>query len=129
MLDAGETQVVPVKGGRIIIYPFDVKHAPFDNKKVREAANLAVNKDAIVKNVLGDRGVVLAGPLTSAWLGYDPAVKPFPYDPARAKQLLAEAGYPQGFDATWSISSGRVPEGRGDRRGGGGPASPGGHPA
>ncbi len=106
MLDAGETQVVPVKGGRIIIYPFDVKNAPFDNKKVREAANLAVNKDAIVKNVLGNRGIVLAGPLTPAWLGYDPAVKPFAYDPARAKQLLAEAGYPQGFDATWSISSG-----------------------
>ncbi len=106
MLDAGETQVVPVKGGRIIIYPFDVTHAPFDNRKVREAANLAVNKDAIVKNVLGNRGIVLAGPLTAAWLGYDPAVKPFPYDPARARQLLAEAGYPQGFEATWSISSG-----------------------
>ncbi|PYO57843.1 MAG: hypothetical protein DMD83_07120 [Candidatus Rokuibacteriota bacterium] len=106
MLDAGETQVVPVKGGRIIIYPFDVTHAPFDNRKVREAANLAVNKDAIVKNVLGNRGIVLAGPLTSAWLGHDPAVKPFPYDPARARQLLAEAGYPQGFEATWSISSG-----------------------
>ena len=99
MLDA-------VKGGRIIIYPFDVTHAPFDNRKVREAANLAVNKDAIVKNVLGNRGIVLAGPLTSAWLGHDPAVKPFPYDPARARQLLAEAGYPQGFEATWSISSG-----------------------
>ena len=106
MLDAGETQVVPVKGGRIIIYPFDVSRAPFDNRKVREAANLAVNKDAIVKNVLGGRGVVLAGPFTSAWLGYEPAVKPFAYDPARAKQLLAEAGYAQGFDATWSISSG-----------------------
>ncbi len=106
MLDAGETQVVPVKGGRIIIYPFDVTHAPFDNRKVREAANLAVNKDAIVKNVLGNRGIVLAGPLTAAWLGYDPAVKPFPYDPARARQLLAEAGYPQGFETTWSISSG-----------------------
>ena len=106
MLDAGETQVVPVKGGRIIIYPFDVTHAPFDNRKVREAANLAVNKDAIVKNVLGNRGIVLAGPLTSAWLGHDPAVKPFPYDPARARQLLAEVGYPQGFEATWSISSG-----------------------
>ena len=49
---------------------------------------------------------MLAGPLTSAWLGHDPAVKPFPYDPARARQLLAEAGYPQGFEATWSISSG-----------------------
>ena len=106
MLDSGDTQVVPVKGGRIIIYPFNVSAPPFDNRKVREAANLAVNKDAIVRNVLGGRGIVMAGPFTPAWLGYDPSVKPFPYDPARAKQLLAEAGYPQGLDTTWSISSG-----------------------
>ena len=106
MLDSGDTQVVPVKGGRIIIYPFNVSAPPFDNRKVREASNLAVNKDAIVRNVLGNRGIVMAGPFTPAWLGYDASVKPFPYDPARAKQLLAEAGYPQGLDTTWSISSG-----------------------
>jgi peptide/nickel transport system substrate-binding protein len=106
LLDSGDTRVVPVKGGRVIIYPMNVKQSPFDNKKVREAVNLAVNRDAIVKSVLGGRGIVLAGPFTPPWLGYDPAVKPFPYDPARARQLLAEAGYPQGFESTWSISSG-----------------------
>jgi peptide/nickel transport system substrate-binding protein len=106
MIDSGDTQVVPVKGGRIIIYPFNVSAAPFDNKKVREAANLAVNKEAIVKNVLGGRGIVMAGPFTPAWLGYDPSVKPWAYDPAKAKALLAEAGFPNGFDTTWSISSG-----------------------
>ena len=106
MIDSGDTQVTPVKGGRIIIYPFNVSAAPFNDKKVREAANLAVNKDAIVKNVLGGRGIVMAGPFTPAWLGYDPSVKPFAYDPAKAKALLAEAGYPQGLDTTWSISSG-----------------------
>jgi peptide/nickel transport system substrate-binding protein len=106
LLDSGDTRVVPVKGGRLIIYPMNVKQAPFDNRKVREAINLAVNREAIVKNVLGGRGIVLAGPFTPAWLGYDPAVKPFPYDPVRAKQLLAEAGQAQGFEGTWSISSG-----------------------
>ena len=106
MIDSGDTQVTPVKGGRIIIYPFNVSAAPFNDKKVREAANLAVNKDAIVKNVLGGRGIVMAGPFTPAWLGYDPSVKPFAYDPAKAKALLAEAGFPQGLDTTWSISSG-----------------------
>jgi len=106
MLDSGETQVVPVKGGRVIIYPFNVSQPPFDNRKVREAMNLAVNREAIVKNVLGGRGVVLAGPFTSAWLGFDPAVRAHPFDQARARQLLAEAGHPQGFETTWSISSG-----------------------
>ena len=106
MIDSGDTQVTPVKGGRIIIYPFNVSAAPFNDKKVREAANLAVNEEAIVKNVLGGRGIVMAGPFTPAWLGYDPSVKPFAYDPAKAKALLAEAGFPQGLDTTWSISSG-----------------------
>jgi peptide/nickel transport system substrate-binding protein len=106
MIDSGETQVVPVKGGRLIIYAFNVKQPPFDSQKVREAMNLAVNKDAIVKNVLGGRGVVLAGPFTPPWLGFDPAVSPYPYDVARARQLLAEAGHPQGFETTWAISSG-----------------------
>jgi peptide/nickel transport system substrate-binding protein len=106
LLDRGETQVTPVKGGRIIIYPFHVKQPPFDNLKARQAANLAVNREAIVRTVLGGHGVVLAGPLVAGWLGYDPALPPLPYDPARAKQLLAEAGYPQGFDTQWTISSG-----------------------
>jgi peptide/nickel transport system substrate-binding protein len=43
------------QGRRIFIYPFDVSRAPFDNRKIREASNLAVNKDAIVKSVLGTR--------------------------------------------------------------------------
>jgi peptide/nickel transport system substrate-binding protein len=106
LLDSGDTQVAPVKGGRILIYPFNVKHAPFDNKKVRQAVNLAVNREAIVKSVLGGRGVVLAGPFTPAWLGHDASVKPFPYDVARAKQLLAEAGHAQGFETTWATTSG-----------------------
>jgi peptide/nickel transport system substrate-binding protein len=105
-LDRGETQVVAVKGGRMLIFPFNVKQSPFDNGKVRQAANYAINRDAIVRAVLGGHGVVLAGPLVSGYLGYDPAVPPYPYDPARARQLLAEAGHAQGIDATWNISSG-----------------------
>jgi peptide/nickel transport system substrate-binding protein len=106
LLDSGDTEVVPVKGGRVLIYPMHVQQPPFDNRKVRQAVNLAVNREAIVKSVLGGRGVVLAGPFTPAWLGHDPSVKPYPHDPARARQLLAEAGHPQGFETTWSISSG-----------------------
>ncbi|MGH7266671.1 MAG: ABC transporter substrate-binding protein [Candidatus Rokuibacteriota bacterium] len=106
MLDTGDTQVLPVKGGRMIIHPFHMRQKPLDDPRVRRAVNLAVNRDAIVKTVLGGRGVVLAGPFTSAWLGYDPAVKPWPYDPDRAKRLLAEAGYAGGFETTWNISSG-----------------------
>jgi peptide/nickel transport system substrate-binding protein len=90
----------------MIIHPFNMKQKPFDDVRVRRAVNLAVNREAIVRTVLAGRGVVLAGPFTSSWLGFDPAVAPWPYDPERAKQLLAEAGYPGGFETTWNISSG-----------------------
>jgi peptide/nickel transport system substrate-binding protein len=108
VLDRGETQVVAAKAGRVIMYPFNLKQPPFDNLKVRQAVNLAVDREVIVRSVLGGRGMVLGGPFTLGWLGYDPEVKPYPYDPARARLLLAEAGYPQGFETSWSISSGAL---------------------
>jgi oligopeptide transport system substrate-binding protein len=70
---------------------------PFDNKLVRQAVNMAINKDRVVRIVNG-RGVVANQPLPPAMPGYDPNYKGYPYDPAKAKALLAEAGYPNGFE-------------------------------
>jgi peptide/nickel transport system substrate-binding protein len=76
-------------------------------KKVRLALNLAVDKPAIMKQVLGGLGTVLG-----SWLAYpadpwatDALKKSIPYDPARAKQLLAEARYPNGFDVTMNLTA------------------------
>ena len=76
-------------------------------RKVRLALNLAVDKQAIMQRVLGGLGSVVG-----SWLAYpnDPWAsealkKPAPYDPARAKQLLAEAGYPNGFDVTMNLTA------------------------
>ncbi len=120
-LDRGETQVVPVKGGRLMIHLFHLKQPPFDNAKVRQAANLAVNREAIVRTVLRGQGVPMAGPLVAGWLGYDPSVPAYPYDPARAKQLLTEAGSRRASTRLEHLV-GRVPEGHGSGRGGGEPA-------
>ena len=80
---------------------------PFDDKRVRQALNYAVNKDAIVKDVLKGTGAASRGPVLPGTWGADPALKAYPYDPERAKKLLAEAGYPSGFSTTlWVPESG-----------------------
>ena len=71
---------------------------PFQDKRVRQAANLAVDMDAIIKHVLnglGDRTATTINPMA---FGFDPSVKPYKQDAAAAKKLLAEAGYPSGFE-------------------------------
>jgi peptide/nickel transport system substrate-binding protein len=80
---------------------------PLDDKRVRQALNYAVNKEAIVKDVLKGTGAVSRGPVLPDTWGADPALKAYPYDPERAKKLLAEAGYPSGFSTTlWVPESG-----------------------
>jgi peptide/nickel transport system substrate-binding protein len=80
---------------------------PFDDKRVRQAMNYAVNKEAIVRDVLKGTGSLSAGPVLPGTWGADAALKPYPYDPERAKKLLAEAGYPNGFTTTlWTPESG-----------------------
>jgi len=72
---------------------------PFDNVKVRQALNYAIDKESIIKNVFKGYGRVMDSPLAPGVWGYT-KVMTYPYDPAKAKQLLAEAGYPNGFKAT-----------------------------
>ena len=80
---------------------------PFDDKRVRQALNYAVNKDAIVKDVLKGTGSPSSGPVLPGTWGAEPGLKAYPYDPQRAKKLLAEAGYPNGFSTTlWVPESG-----------------------
>jgi peptide/nickel transport system substrate-binding protein len=80
---------------------------PFDDRRVRQALNYAVNKDAIVRDVLKGTGALSKGPVQPNTWGSEPGLKAYPYDPARAKKLLAEAGYPNGFTTTlWVPESG-----------------------
>jgi peptide/nickel transport system substrate-binding protein len=80
---------------------------PFDDKRVRQALNYAVNKEAIVRDVLKGTGSLSAGPVLPKTWGADAGLKPYPYDPERARKLLAEAGHPNGFNTTlWVPESG-----------------------
>ncbi len=80
----------------------NVLQKPFDNPKVREAINYAINKEALVKVAFSGYAIPAEGVLPK---GVEYAVKlgPWPYDPAKARELLKEAGYPNGFESTlWS---------------------------
>ena len=68
-----------------------------DNVKVREALNLAVDRRTLVDGLLASIPELPTQPAVSFAYGFDPKLSPIPYDPDRAKQLLAEAGYPDGF--------------------------------
>jgi peptide/nickel transport system substrate-binding protein len=83
--------------------------SPFNDVRVRRAANLAVNRDLIAEVLLGGLGKGAGQAGTPAAFGYDPDMASFPYDPEAARALLAEAGYPDGFSATAHVVVGSFP--------------------
>ena len=73
---------------------------PLRNVKVRQAVNYAVDRQAIIDGLLVGATQPGNQPGPRSGYGYDPTIPPIPYDPATAKKLLAEAGYPNGFKFT-----------------------------
>ncbi len=72
--------------------------SPFKDRRVRQALNYAIDKQSIINGVLNGFAVETATGITKGIIGYDETIKPYPYDPKKAKALLAEAGYPNGFN-------------------------------
>ena len=85
---------------RVHYVEFDMRVPPFDKKLVRQAANQAVDKQTIIQKLMGGLGQIVATTVQPKAFGFDPDVKPYPYDPKKAKELLAQAGYPNGVDIT-----------------------------
>ncbi|MGO6814589.1 ABC transporter substrate-binding protein [Rhizobium leguminosarum] len=75
----------------------NTKVKPFDNLKVRQALNMAINKERITR-ILNGRATPANQPLPPLMPGYDKSFTGYAYDVAKAKALLAEAGYPDGFE-------------------------------
>jgi peptide/nickel transport system substrate-binding protein len=73
---------------------------PLQDVRVRRALSLAINRDAIRDRVMDGFSAPTGQIMPEGATGYEPSIKPDPYDPAEAKKLLAEAGYPDGFGIT-----------------------------
>jgi peptide/nickel transport system substrate-binding protein len=83
----------------------DMRSAPFDKKAVRQAANYAIDKQTIIQKLMSGLGRQVATTVQPLAFGFDADVKPYPFDPKKAKELLAQAGYPNGVDVTLHSSS------------------------
>jgi len=78
---------------------------PLDNVKVRQAMSYAMNYEVHVKDIIQGKGRLINGPLAYGMEGYDESLTAYTYDPAKAKALLAEAGFPNGFEIMLTYSS------------------------
>jgi ABC-type oligopeptide transport system substrate-binding subunit len=106
------TRVEKVPGFRMYFLGMHVTYKPFDNKLVRQAVNHAVDPQVIMKHIFDGNGDVLNGPLNSNMVGYDPNAKRYPYDPKKARELLTQAGYPNGFEVKLHFSPDRHLKGK-----------------
>lgn len=80
---------------------------PFADQRVRQAVNYAIDKRSLVEDVLQGTATIAAGPTPAAFeWAYNDTLEPYPYDPERARELLAEAGYSDGVDITFYVTEG-----------------------
>ncbi len=84
---------------------------PLADVRVRRALAMAVNRDVLKTRVMSDEMATTEQLMAKGQFGFDPDLKGIPYDPAGAKKLLAEAGYPDGFKMTMQCQSDRYPNG------------------
>jgi len=93
----GRATAGAVPSTRTDFIKFNTEVKPMDSKAFRQALNYAVDKQGIADSIFaGDTKPAACQLLTEDYFGFNPALQPYPYDPARAKQLLQQAGIPQG---------------------------------
>jgi ABC-type transport system substrate-binding protein len=97
-------KVVKQAGLNVGYLAMNTQKKPFDDKRVRQAVNYAINKQEILEAVYGSLGTPAKNPLPPTMWSYNDKIKDYPYDPEKAKKLLAEAGLASGFSTTlWAM--------------------------
>lgn len=100
--DSSDLTLFEKPSTRTDFFEMNTEKAPFDNKLVREAMNYAIDKEAIIIVSIDGAGIPAESVLAPSFLGYKAG--PYSYNPEKAKKLLAEAGFPDGFEMTITTS-------------------------
>lgn len=82
----------------LVYVAINTTRGPLADRRVRQAINYAIDIKTIIERMISGRGTRAAGVIPPALAGYDSTRKPYPFDQAKARQLLAAAGYPHGID-------------------------------
>ncbi|HEY3067145.1 MAG TPA: ABC transporter substrate-binding protein [Methylomirabilota bacterium] len=101
-------RTLTVPATRTVTFAINTTQPPASDKRVRQAMHYAMDVHSIVKNLYAGQGKPFSGGLADTDFGYNPELKPYPYDPERARKLLAEAGHASGIDVTLYAGSGTM---------------------
>ena len=105
---SAKAEVASVESTVGLILTFDTRKPPFNDKRVRQALNYAIDKQKILDRILLKQGSLLQGQIiTSNTFGFNKDLKAYPYDPAKARALLAEAGVKGEIQTTLTTRSGK----------------------
>lgn len=92
-----QNYIVSQAGMNVYYLGLNCQKPPFDKVEVRQALNYAIDKEIILKTVLKNRGISSHGPIPPGLQGYSDKLKPYEYNPEKAKELLIKAEFPAGF--------------------------------
>lgn len=97
-------KVIQQEGLNVGYLALNTEKAPYDNVKVRQAMNYAIDRDEIVAGVYGAAGKPAKNPIPPTMWSYNDDIEAYAYNPEKAKELLAEAGYADGFETEiWAM--------------------------
>ncbi len=104
---SGRALAKTTPSNRIPYYVMEVRKPPCDNRLLRQAINYAANIDGIIQSVLYGNATRVATTVAPWHVGFNPDLKPYPYDADKAKSLMREAGFANGFDLNINYIQGR----------------------
>lgn len=100
--------VTPGDSVHVIRYNGFAADSPLKDIRVRQALNYGVDRKSLVDNLLGGKVKLGSHPARSGAAGHDPSIAPYAFDPAKAKALLSEAGFPNGLNLVSEVYAGEA---------------------